>query len=223
MFIRTAVVLLLLSASRLGAQAPAPPTGFTIAPVLDNATIRATRLKLAPGAKEQPHTHPYPLLVVVLTSGDMEMQNGEKHSKGARKIGEVEFVNAGVSHHAANVGATPLEALAIAIKPDRVRGGTAPPALAALPGVMRKPLLDNQDVSVTRLEFEAEAREAVHTHPYDLLVVPISAARLDMQLGHKKQVGRYAVGETIFVPRGTAHAVANVGTASFRLLGIRIK
>lgn len=214
---------MLLSAAVPRAQAPTPPAGFTVAPVLDNATIRATRLKLAPGAKEQPHTHPSSMLVVMLTASEMEMKNGEKHTRGMRKVGEIEFIGAGVSHHAANVGAMPLEALVVTIKPERVRGGIAPPALAAQPGVTRKPLLDNHDVTVTRLEFEAEVREPVHTHPYDLLIVPISSARLDMQLGHKKQVGRYAVGEAIFVPRGTAHAVANVGTASFRLLGIRIK
>jgi len=190
--------------------------------VLDNATITAVRLKLAPGAKEQPHTHAYPMLVVVLTKGEMEMRNGEGHTKGARKVGDVEFVAAGVSHNAANVGAAPLEALVLAIKPERVRGGTAPPA-QALPGVTRKPLLDNPDVKVTRLEFEAEVREAVHTHPYDLLVVPTTPARLDIQVGDKKHVRGYAIGEAIFIPRTVPHAVANVGTASFRILGIAIK
>jgi quercetin dioxygenase-like cupin family protein len=217
------VLLIVLNAAVLAAQAPTLPAGFTVTRVLDNATISAVRLKLAPGAKEQPHTHPSSMLVIMLTASEMEMQNGEKHTKGLRKVGEIEFINSGVSHHAANAGATPLEALVVTLKPDRVRGGTAPPATAAQPGVTRKPLIDNQDLAVTRLEYEAEVREPVHTHPYDLLIVPISPARLDMQLGHKKQVGRYVAGDAIFVPRGTAHAVANVGTASFRILGIRIK
>ena len=191
-------------------------------PVLDNATVTAVRLKLAPGAKEQPHTHPYPMLVVVLTHGEMEMYNGDVHTKSPRKPGDLEYIGAGVSHHSGNVGAMPLEALVLAIKPDRVRGGTAPPA-QALPGVTRTPMLDKPDVIVTRLEFEAEVREAVHTHPYDLLVVPTTPARLDVQIGDKKSVRGYAVGEAFFIPRNVPHAVANVGTSSFRLLSIRFK
>jgi quercetin dioxygenase-like cupin family protein len=216
-------LVLLLSAFALGAQAPTVPAGFTVTPVLENATSSIARLKLSPAAKEQPHTHPYPMLIVLLTSGEMEMQNGEKHSRAVRKVGEIEFVRAGVSHHAANVGAMPLEALVIAFKPDRVHGGVGPP-MQALPGVTRKPLLDNRDVTVTRVEFEADVREPVHTHPYDVMMVVLTAsARLDVQVGDKKQVRRYAVGETVFVPRGMAHTVANVGTASFRALGIAIR
>ncbi len=212
------VLALLLCAAPLGAQAP----GFTVMPVLDNATVTAVRLKLAPGAKEQPHTHPYTMLVVVLTLGEMEMYNGEVHTKSPRKPGDLEYVGAGVSHHSGNVGAMPLDALVLAIKADRVRGGTAPPA-QALPGVTRTPMLDKPDVIVTRLEFEAEVREAVHTHPYDLLVVPTTPARLDVQIGDKKSVRGYAVGEAFFIPRNVPHAVANVGTSSFRLLSIRFK
>jgi quercetin dioxygenase-like cupin family protein len=204
------------------AQAPAPPPGFTVKPVLDNATLTAIRLKIAPGAREQPHTHSYPMLVVVLTPSEMEIHNGDAHSKGLRKPGDLEFVGAGVSHNAGNPGPTPLEALVLAIKPDRVRGGPAPPR-QAVPGIIRKPLLDKADLSVTRLEIDADVREPVHTHPYDLAVVPTTAGRLDVQVGDKKQVRAYMPGEMIFIPRNVPHTVANGGTTATRLLAIVIK
>lgn len=213
---------LLMQAGSPAAQAPAPPPGFTVKPLVDNATLTAFRLKIAPGAQEQPHTHPYPMLVVVLTPSEMEMRNGESHKKGLRKPGDLEFINSGVSHNAGNIGATPLEALVFAIKPDRVRGGAAPPR-QAVPGIIRKPLLDKSDLSVTRLEIDADVREPVHTHPYDLAVVPTMAGRLDVQVGDKKQVRAYATGEMIFIPRNVPHAVANGGTTSTRLLAIVIK
>jgi quercetin dioxygenase-like cupin family protein len=215
-------ILVINFLTALAAQTPAAPAGFTVTPVLENASVIAVRLKLAPGAREQPHTHAYAMLVVVLTAGEMEMHNGDAHTKGARHVGDVEFVNAGVSHHAANTGAAPLEALVLAIKPERVRGGTSTPAQAS-PGISRKTILDKPDVTVTQLEFEADVREPVHTHPYDLLVVATTPARLDVQLAGKKDVHGFAVGETIFIPRNTPHAVANAGTSSLRLLAVRLK
>ena len=213
---------LLMNAGSPGAQTPALPAGFTVTPVLDNATLTAVRLKVAPGAKEQPHTHPYSMLVVVLTTSEMEMHNGEAHTKGLRKPGDLEFVNAGISHNAGNIGTTPLEALVLAIKPDRVRGGAAPPR-QAVPGIIRKPMLDKRDLSVTRLEIDADVREPVHTHPYDLTVVPTMPGRLDVQIGDKKNVRAYTTGEMIFIPRNVPHAVANGGTTAIRMLAVVIK
>jgi quercetin dioxygenase-like cupin family protein len=216
--------LVMLVALSFGALSPAAqtPPGFTVTPLLDNATLTAVRLKIAPGAKEQPHTHAYPMLVVVLTAGEMEVHNGEARTKGPRKAGDIEFVSTGLSHSVGNIGTTPLDALVFAIKPDRVRGGTAPPR-QALPGIMRKPLLDKPDLTVTRLEFAADVRESVHTHPYDLAVVPTMQARLDVQVGHKKEVRAYKSGEIIYIPRNVPHAVANAATTSSRILAIVIK
>ena len=75
----------------------------------------------APGAPEQTHTHPYPMLVLVLTAAD-EMQNGAVHTKSPRKPGDLEYVGAGVSHKSGNVGAMPLDGGA-RHQGDRVRGG----------------------------------------------------------------------------------------------------
>lgn len=215
-------VAVVLAAAAAAAQGPQLPAGFTLTPVLDNATVTAVRLTLAPGAREQPHMHSYPMLVVLLTRSDLEMHIGQARTKGPRASGDIEFVGAGVSHYAVNAGTTPLEALVLALNPERVRGGNAPPP-QPVPGITRKSLLDNAEVNVTRLELEPDAREAVHTHPYDLLVVPTSAARLDVQIGTKKEVRGFAKGEPIFVPRSVPHAVANVGTSAFGVLGVAIK
>jgi quercetin dioxygenase-like cupin family protein len=209
-------------AATVVAGAQQPPPGVTIKPVLDNATLAVSKLTLAPGAREPIHAHPHPLLVVILTRGEVEMHNGPSHTKGAKAPGDVEYVAAGVPHAGANVGTTPVQGLVLALKPDRPHGGTAPPP-QSLPGLTRTPVLDNADLTVTRLAFEEDVREALHTHPYDLLVLPITPARLDLQLGMSKEVRGYAVGEAVFIPRSVPHAAANVGTSPFKLLGIAIK
>jgi quercetin dioxygenase-like cupin family protein len=213
-----AVLVLAASAARPAAQAP----GVKVAPMLDNATVAVERVRLAPGAAQPPHTHVYAELLVILSRGELEMHAGAARSKEHRSPGDVEFVKAGVSHFGVNAGDGPLDVMTVAIKADRTHGGTSP-LPQPMPGVTRKSVLDNAELSVTRFEFEPDAREPVPTHPYDLLVVPTTAARLDVQLGAKKEVRSYAVGEAIFVPRSVPHAVANVGTASFQVLGIAIK
>ena len=55
------------------------------------------------------------------------------------------------------------------------------------------------------------------------LNLPTAPGRLDVQVGDKKNVRGYAVGEAFFVPRNVPHALANVGTSSLRLLSIRFK
>ena len=131
-------------------------TGFTVMPVLRQRDgRRLVRLTLAPGAQEQPHTHPYPMLVVVLTHGELEMHNGDVHTKGPRKSGDLEFVERGVRITAANVGTTPLEALVLADQAGpRARWHGAAGAGAA--GVTRTPMLDKRRRDRHTLEFEAE-------------------------------------------------------------------
>ena len=202
-------------------QAPAAP-GVSTVSVLDNETTGVEHLVLAPGAREQPHTHAHPIVVIVLTRSDMEIHNGTSHTKGTQQPGHLEFVKAGTAHHTANVGTTPLHALVLSIKPDRPRGGIAPPAQAT-PGVTRTSLLDNAHVTVTKLEFEPDVREPLHTHPFDLLVVPTTASRVDMQIGDRKEMRGYMVGEAIFIHRGVPHAVANIGAASFRAVAVAFK
>jgi quercetin dioxygenase-like cupin family protein len=217
-----AVFALVLGLVPLQAQAPALPPGITTTPVFDNATVGVIRLGLAAGAREQPHTHPYGMLVVFLNASDVEIHNGATVTKGPRKTGEVVYFAPNTTHYAINAGTMAAEGLVLSIKPDRVRGGPGTPA-QALPGVTRTPVLDNAEVTITKLDFEPDVRESVHTHPYDLIVVPATPARADIQVGSKKQVRSFAVGEAIFIPRMTPHALANAGTSSFRLLGIAIK
>jgi len=218
--------VVLLATAVLSAQtpapAPAPVPGRTVTPIFENGTLSAAKLTFAPGSREQPHTHPYPLLVIITSRGELEMANGGAPVKGAKVPGDFEFVPTGVTHAAANVGNAPLEAIALNLKVDRVKGGTAP-APQALPGLTRTPVTSNDELAITRLEFQPGVREPVHTHPYDLVVVPISAGTLDLQLGDKKSNYNAPVGQALFIPRGVPHAVANTGNAPLRLLGVAIK
>lgn len=217
-----AAVVAILAGVVVQAQAPAAPPGFGVRPVLENATVNMIRLLLAPGAREQPHTHSYSMLVVWLTRGDVEMLSGAASTKRTRQPGELEFIARETSHAAANVGTSPFEVLVIAIKPDRVRAGTAPPGPSPA-NIVRTPLLDNADAGVTRVEFAPTGREQMHTHPYDLIGVVMTPGRLELQVGNNKEAKAYSIGDVFFIPRNESHAGANVGTSPFVVLGVAIK
>lgn len=53
-----------------------PPPGITRTAVLENETVLVARLALAPGAREDVHTHPFSAVVVQLGEGTIDMQLG---------------------------------------------------------------------------------------------------------------------------------------------------
>jgi len=204
------------------AQAPVMPAGITRAQLLDNATVMIARLGFAPGAREEVHTHPFPAIVIQLGAGDVDMRLGPGHTIGRRAHGYLEFIGRELQHAARNAGTAAFEVVTVAIKPDRTPGGEQP-AAAAPPGITRTPLLDNADARVTRVAFAPGAREPIHSHPFDLVVVPLEAGRMEVRLGDAVSTKAYAMGEVMFLPRDIPHAVSNVDGRPIEVLSIGIK
>jgi quercetin dioxygenase-like cupin family protein len=204
------------------AQAQGTPPGITRAPLIENDTVMMARLRMAPGAREDMHTHPFSAIVIQLDAGEVDMRLGDARGTSRRPAGFVEHIARDVPHAAANVGKTPFDLVTIAIKPDRKRGGEAP-AQPAPAGITRSQVLDNEDALVTRVDFAPHAREPVHSHPFDLVVVPLTAGRLEVRVGERVDTRDYAPGEAMFLPRDIPHAVANAGGAPLTLLSVSIK
>jgi len=209
---------LLVGASR----SQTPPPGITRTALIENETVMMARLRMAPSAKEEIHTHPFSAIVVQLDAGEVDMRLGDAHTRARRPAGFVEFIPREVPHAAANLGADAFELVTIAIKPDRRRGGEAP-ALPAPEGITRTPVLENADARVTRVEFAPAAREPVHSHPFDMVVVPLTAGRIELRLAERLETRDYAAGEPMFLPRDVPHAVASAASAPLEVLSVGIK
>lgn len=203
-------------------QAQGTPPGITRTPLIENDTVMMARLRMAPGAAEDIHTHPFSAIVIQLDAGEVDMRLGNARSTSRRPAGFVEFIGRDVPHAAANVGAAPFDVVTIAIKPDRKAGGEAPAAPPPA-GITRSPVLDNAEARVTRVEFAPQAREPVHSHPFDLVVVPLTAGRFEVRVGDRVETRDYAQGEPMFLPRDVPHAVSNVGSAAITVFSIGIK
>jgi quercetin dioxygenase-like cupin family protein len=188
--------------------------------LLDNASVTVTRQRFDKGAGEAVHTHPFPLLIVQLTPGDLDLSNGD--GPAPRAVGSVTYVPADTPHAAVNSGDTPFELIAVALKTTRPPAPSAP-ATDAPPGITRTLLLDNGDVRVVRVRFAPGSREPVHTHPNDLLTVQLTAGQFAMQVGNATQRAEQAPGFTKFLPRNVSHAYINGSSRALDLLSISIK
>jgi quercetin dioxygenase-like cupin family protein len=221
---RAAVLAAALAAAapEAGAQTPVMPAGITRAQLIDNATVMIARLGFAPGAREEVHTHPFPAIVIQLGAADVDMRLGPGHTIGTRAHGYVEFIDRDLPHAARNAGTAAFDVVTVAIKADRKPGGDQP-AAAAPPGITRTPMLDNAEARVTRVAFAPGAREPVHAHPFDLVVVPLEPGRMEVRLGNDVATKAYAAGEAMFLPRDVPHAVSNVDGRPIEVLSIGIK
>jgi quercetin dioxygenase-like cupin family protein len=213
---RTAVVVVTLL------QAVVVPAGITRTVVADNPTVLIARLGMAAAARETPHTHPFSAVVVQIGTGQVEMElDGQKVTE-RRDTGHVQFIPKQLMHAAANVGTGPFDVVTIAIKADRVRPASAPPTEPP-PGITRQVVLDNDDARATNVRFTPGAREPIHSHPFDLILVQLTPAKMEVQIGEEKSVKDYDTGAVIFLPRDVPHAVSSAHPSPFEILSVGIK
>jgi quercetin dioxygenase-like cupin family protein len=210
------------AAAGSGFQAPALPAGITRTVVAENSTVLIARLGMAPAARETPHTHPFSAVVVQIGAGQVEMELDGKKVTERRETGHVQFIPRQAMHAAANVGSTSFDVVTIAIKPDRTPASAAP-ATQARPGITRQMILDNDDARVTHVRLTPGAREPIHSHPFDLVLVQLAPAKMEVQLGDEKTVKDYETGAVIFLPRNVPHAVASAHPSPFEFLSVGVK
>ena len=117
-----------------------------------------------------------------------------------------------------------IVALALLVPP--VVGAQAPVDLAngrtARPGITRTTIKDDAKVAVTRVRFAPGAAEVAHTHPYDVMLVPLMSGPVTMQIGDTK-ITSVKSGEVQFVPHDVTHFVANTGKTAFELIAVGVK
>src|SRR5262245_41741895 len=117
---------------------------------------------------------------------------------------------------------------ALAIATPGLASPQAPPSLPLgqgrpqTPGVTRTTLRDDAKSTVTRVQFMPGSKEPPHTHPYDVILVPVLSSPVDAAIGDRKFTS-LKPGEVQFVPKDTVHHVGNTGTQMFELIAIALK
>jgi len=183
---------LLIAASLVAAAAAHPLAADR--PAIDNARVRVYRTTAgALGSIEHG-----PGVIVSVEAGD---------------LGKAVWVD----DAAAPGTQMPLRGAIVVVQP-RARRPPSPPAgskpgEAPFTGMSFTPLFDNDRVSVLRARMEVGAREGVHTHASDTIVVHLSGGEIEDTADGKTVVNRWKRGDAEFEAFGSSHSARNVGGA----------
>jgi quercetin dioxygenase-like cupin family protein len=90
------------------------------------------------------------------------------------------------------------------------------------PGVTRTTLKDDAKSTVIRVHFNVGATEPPHTHPYDIIIVPVVSGNVTITNGSQKLTSVKA-GDVQFVARDVVHSVANTSGQEFELVSVALK
>jgi quercetin dioxygenase-like cupin family protein len=104
-------------------------------------------------------------------------------------------------------------------------GGPSLPLGAGRPdteGITRTTLKDDAKATVTRVRLNPNAAEPPHTHPVDVILVPVTAGTVELVIGGRK-VTSVQPGEVQFVGRDVTHSLRNAGKEAFELIAIALK
>lgn len=82
--------------------------------LVDERAVQVVRSTYPPGAVEPPGPHAFDVVVVPLTSGNMEAVVGG--NRIAWKVGEAFYIGRGVEHHLSNRGTTSVEFITVRIR-----------------------------------------------------------------------------------------------------------
>jgi quercetin dioxygenase-like cupin family protein len=97
--------------------------------------------------------------------------------------------------------------------------GAGRPATA---GITRTTLKDDAKVAVTRVRLEPNAAEPPHTHPTDVVLVPVTTGAIELVIGDRT-VTSVQPGDVQFVNREVVHSLKNNGKQPFELIAIAVK
>jgi quercetin dioxygenase-like cupin family protein len=109
--------------------------------------------------------------------------------------------------------------LVVIVEPRAGASATAPKPPAATPdpsafvGMSFTPVFDNDRVRVLRARMEVGAKEGVHTHGSDIVVVHLSGGDIEDTAGGKTRVNHWKPGDVEFEGQGTSHSARNLGAA----------
>ena len=120
LFLSAATAVFLLAGSREArAQDPAVVNAKTIKVRFENDRVRVLEATLAPGEKEQMHSHPA-YVVYVLAGGTIRLHGADgKTSDLTLETGDVMYREPVVQHWGENIGTTATRLILVELKDDR--------------------------------------------------------------------------------------------------------
>jgi quercetin dioxygenase-like cupin family protein len=169
--------------------------------VLDNARVRVIGVTSASAIAA------HPAAVIVMLEDSATRKAGEAFWSGDPAAPPSTALSDGDSF----LIVEPKEPPPTAAPPPPDAGAT--PAKPVFTGMSFTPLFENDRVTVIRGRMGVGAKEGVHTHASDIVVIHLSGGTiLDTAYGNTK-VNRWKHGDVEFEARGSSHSARNLGPA----------
>ena len=105
------------------------------------------------------------------------------------------------------------------VEPKPFATGAPPSQMGSKPGdapfvgMSFKTLFENETVTAIRARMDVSAREGLHTHASDTIVVHLSGGAIEDSANGTTKVNRWKPGDVEFESRGSSHSARNVGPA----------
>jgi quercetin dioxygenase-like cupin family protein len=180
----------------LGAHGQPARAGGRVAVVLDNARVRAIKTT---GASLAGIAH-RPGVAVPLEDGP------------TRKKGDAYWA---ADKETSGTDPGPL----VFVEPKPFTAGAPPSQMGSKPGdapfvgMSFNTLFENATLTAIRARMDVGAREGLHTHASDTIVVHLSGGAIEDTANGTTRVNRWKPGDVEFEARGSSHSARNVGSA----------
>jgi hypothetical protein len=191
------------SVASFGHSAPLDPVAidplhFTVA--LDNAWVRALRVRYAPGEGSPMHDHPAGVRVFLTAIHNRFMKPDGSTSEVSRRAGEVIWAEA-VRHGNVNLGGSDVEIVELEIKGLPPRPAVVVPRTAA-PDVSETVLIENEFVRVLWAAVGGLKQTTMHAHPNTVVVTMTEEHSRSSDASGSAEEHRRARGHVSWAPAG---------------------
>ncbi len=218
-FLVAAIVLGVSSVAFAQDPVKVAPKNYRV--IAENAGVRVLRISVAPGEKGPMHSHPDCVLIPLTTaSGRFTMADGKVQDSNL--VAETAQYLPAHGHSGENTGKTAVDAILVEFK-------TAAPGKAVIPTTREgiatmKPLAEGpRAIAMRSTAAPTFAEPPGSTHDYDQVVIALGAAQMSLALDGKPAKTTWARGDTVFIPRGTAHESKNASGKPLDFIIVAIK
>lgn len=172
----------------------------------ENTVVRVLKVSYAVGEKSPMHSHPDAVLVA-LANGKARFTMPDGKTQDVDITADGALYTPAFTHAPTNIGAGPIDALLVEIKPKTGAAATMPAARA---GMANKVLAEGPGAVANRATLAPDFHEAAgSTHEFDQVVIALGAADLTLAVEGRPTVTKWQRGDVQLIGRGVKHEAKN--------------
>ena len=225
----TVALLIVLGCASSPAPVPTPVDAVTLFPenyhvLFENDYIRAIEHRLAAGAAESRHAHPYPRVLYAVDASRLRIRNGGETILDS-KPSDTSYRLPGV-HQIENIGTDESRFIMVELKKPQPEGkfSIREDDAVYVAAEVYHLLLENDRVRVFEIRSRPGQKTAMHSHPGLAFRYRMSSTRSRITLPDGRIIDSESqLGSAVWTEEPSEHAFENIGTTESRTLLVEVK